>query len=135
MRVALTAAIMDMFHYGHVTLLEHMNAEADLVIVVLHTDESCFSIKRKFPIQQLSTRVNNLKKSGLVDHVLVTDLDDPGAQFVASKHMYPDADFVFMRGNDNIDFPGRATVERLGMEIKILPYTEGVSSTQIRADL
>lgn len=135
MKVALTAAIMDMFHEGHVKLLENMRAEAEKVVVVLHTDESCFSIKRKFPVQSLAKRIQNLKSSGLVDDVLVTDWDDPGGQFVAATWMYPRADWVFMRGSDNVDFPGKATIEHLGIPIKILPYTEGVSSTQMRADL
>lgn len=134
-RVVLTAAIMDMFHEGHVNLLKEMKKRGDTIIVVLHSDESCFRIKNKFPVQSLAKRVENLKNSGLVDHVLITDLDDPGAQFVAATYMYKTANFLFMRGNDNYDFPGRDTIEMLGIPIEIIPYTEGVSSTQIRGEL
>lgn len=135
MNIAITAAIMDMFHEGHVNLLEKMRADHDAVVVVLHTDESCFRIKRKFPVQSLDKRVQNLKQSGLVDHVLITDLDDPGAQFVAARWIYPKGAFTFMRGDDNFDFPGRQTVQHLGWDIHILPYTQGVSSTKIRSEL
>jgi hypothetical protein len=38
---------------------------------------------------------------------------------------------MYVRGDDMPDFPSRDVVENL-MPIKFLPYTEGVSTTQIR---
>jgi hypothetical protein len=40
---------------------------------------------------------------------------------------------MFVRGDDMPNFPSRQVVENL-MPIKLLPYTEGVSSTQIRKE-
>ena len=39
-----------------------------------------------------------------------------------------------MRGDDMPQFPGRGVCEEL-MPIKLLPYTQGVSSTMLRAEL
>lgn len=134
-KVALTAAIMDLCHEGHINLLQNMRASADVVVVVLHSDESCWRIKGKIPIQSLEQRINNLKITGLVDEVLVTHTDDPGVTFKKAHSHYPNHDFIFIRGNDNYEFPGKATIIDLDMPIKYTAYTEGVSSTQIRNDL
>lgn len=134
-KVALTAAIMDMCHQGHINLLDAMNEKADKVIVVLHSDESCWSIKRKIPIQPLDQRIRNLEITKLVDEVLVTHDDDPSQAFIAAVNMYPDHEFVFMRGDDNYDFPGRQTIEELNMPIEFVNYTPDISSTKIKDGL
>ncbi len=41
---------------------------------------------------------------------------------------------MYVRGNDMIDFPSRSHVERI-MPVAYLPYTEGVSSSMLRAQL
>ena len=38
---------------------------------------------------------------------------------------------MYVRGNDMLDFPSKKLVEHM-MPIKYLPYTEGVSSSQLR---
>lgn len=134
-KVALTAAIMDMCHQGHINLLDAMNKEADKVVVVLHSDESCWSIKRKIPIQSLDQRIRNLQITQLVDEILVTHDDDPSQAFRAAVNMYPEYEFVFMRGDDNYEFPGRQTIEELDMPIKFVSYTPDISSTKIKEGL
>lgn len=134
-KVALTAGIFDMCHHGHINLLSTMALVGDVTIVVVHSDESCYRIKGKFPVQSLETRIRFLKATGLVDHVLVTDIDDPGPQFSAAVCMMPGSEFFFIRGDDNAAFPGRYMVEGLDMDILLVPYTEGISSTTIREAL
>jgi bifunctional ADP-heptose synthase (sugar kinase/adenylyltransferase) len=50
------------------------------------------------------------------------------------KDMLPE-DCIFVRGDDWRDFPGRSDIEQLGIPIVLIPYTEGVSTSQIREDL
>ena len=134
-QVALTAAIMDLCHEGHIRLLRKMRDEADTVVVVLHSDESCWRIKSKIPIQSLDQRINNLRITGLVDDIRVTHTDNPGHVFKKVVDDYSDSSFIFMRGNDNYDFPGKATILELDIPIQFTEYTEGISSTKIRNDL
>lgn len=124
-----------MCHEGHVKLLRQMKEAADVVVVVLHSDESCWSIKGKIPVQALSQRINNLKITGLVDEVLTTYTDDPGQTFRQIVIEYSDHDLIFMRADDNYDFPGKATILELGVPIQYTKYTDGISSTQIRNGL
>ena len=134
-KVVLTAAIMDCLHEGHINLLRKMREEGDCVIVVLHSDESCWRIKGKVPIQSVERRAECLMTTGLVDETYVTE-DDPSYIFrqvyeTFSRH----SEVVFMRGDDNRFFPGWQTLNQLNVPIKFVPYTEGVSSTQIREGL
>lgn len=130
MRVALTAAIMDLMHEGHINLLREMRDKADKIVVVLHDDESCFRIKGKLPIQDIWKRVQNLYISGLADEVLITHSIDPSEEFEKVIGWYDD--IIFMRGSDNLDFPGRWMIDKHNIPVSFVDYTKGVSSTEIK---
>lgn len=135
-KVVLTAAIMDLLHEGHQNLLREMRKKAGvdgMVIVVLHSDLSCFRIKGKFPVWSLQRRADCLQDSGLADEAYVTEDDDPAAVFdqIHGKHKVD----LFMRGDDNPDFPGKHQINKEKIPIKLIPYTKGVSSTQLREAL
>lgn len=130
MKVVLTAAIMDLCHEGHLNLLRKMRVSGDKVIVVLHDDKSCYQIKGKIPIQNIKQRVNNLKITGLVDEVLTTKNIDPADQFKRVIRKY--RDILFIRADDNKNFPGKWLIDQYNIPIEFIPYTKGVSSTKIR---
>ena len=133
MRVVLSAAIMDMCHNGHINLLKELRANGDKVIMVLHDDASCYRIKGKIPIQNIKQRKKNLKITGLVDKIYVTKNEDPSDKFEKVLQRYEDV--IFIRGNDNKDFPGKWMLKSYGTPIKFIPYTKGVSSSAIRKKL
>lgn len=135
-KVVLTAAIMDLLHDGHQNLLREMRKEAGddgKVIVVLHSDLSCYRIKGKFPVWSLERRARCIKDSMLADIAYVTAEDDPAAMFVEAHKRY--GVDLFMRGDDNTGFPGKWQIDELGVPIKLIPYTKGVSSTELRKAL
>ena len=133
MRVALTAAIMDVFHDGHRNILNIMRDNADKVIVVLHDNLSCYRIKNKFPIQTVEHRKQNVLDTGLVDEVLITKDIDPSDCFRTVLDTYYDV--IFVRGNDNFEFPGKHTILKYEIPILYVEYTKGISSSIIRLDL
>lgn len=130
MKIALTAAIMDVFHNGHKNILENMRKRADKVIVVLHDDYACYRIKGKIPMQTVRHRKRNLLLTGLVDKVYITKSIDPADKFAKVIKKYDD--IIFLRGDDNVDFPGKWLIEKHNIPIIILPYTKEVSSTKKR---
>lgn len=133
MKVVLTAAIFDLLHEGHIILLKKMKKEGCKVVVVLHDDESCYRIKGKLPIQDVWQRMKNLYLSELADEVLITKSIDPADQFKKVVSWYDD--ILFMRADDNKDFPGKWFIEKRGIPTKFAPYTKGVSSTEIKEHL
>lgn len=132
MRVVFTAAIMDLCHEGHLNLLAKMRVAGDRTIVVLHDDASAYWIKGKIPIQDLAHRKNNLLITGLVDEIWTTTNSDPGSEFEKIIRRNRDYELLFMRGDDNPDFPGRKVIDRHKIRIELVPYTPSVSSTSLR---
>lgn len=130
MRVVLTASIMDTLHAGHINLLREMRKNGDKVIVVLHDDKSCWNIKGKVPIQPVWLRKRNIMITGLADKILITKSIDPADKFQKVINKYKN--ILFMRADDNINFPGRWLIDKCNIPIKFIPYTKGISSTKIR---
>ncbi len=133
MKVVLTAAVMDLLHEGHQKLLRQMRKAGDKVVVVLHDDRSVFLIKGKVPVQSIEQRAKNLKITGLADQVLITKSVDPADQFV--KVIRKHKDIIFMRADDNKNFPGKWIIDGYDIPIKYVKYTKGVSSTKLRKKL
>jgi len=137
MKTILNAGIYDLCHQGHLRLLERLRAMAGRrgrVVVVVHDDKSTFLIKGKIPIQALSQRIENLRITGLVDEVVVCESTDPAEQFENVVERWQEVTYV--RGDDmKYNFPGQWKLEEMTIPIVFLPYTKGVSSTQIRTQL
>lgn len=133
-KVGFIAGVWDLLHEGHLAILRAIRAEVDRLVVIIHDDESCFKIKDKVPIQDLDHRVRSLEISGLADEIIVTRSTDPYKEFIQVVASYPNAEYY--RGDDlTKDFPGQWLLEERGVKIHFLPYTRGVSSTQIRRTL
>jgi hypothetical protein len=67
----------------------------------------------------------------LADEVFCIAGCDPSNYIACIVNLDKNETALYVRGDDMIDFPSREVVENL-MPIKFLPYTRGVSSTQIR---
>ncbi|HBT75058.1 TPA: hypothetical protein DEB29_03600 [Candidatus Wolfebacteria bacterium] len=132
--IAITCGVFDIFHKGHYNLLYEMNKIADYVIVILHDDHSVFENKGHVSIQSYEHRAENLILTGLVNEVFITENKNPKEEIMLVCKKYSKHGIVYIRGDDWLQFPGRDKVEELGIEIKVVPYTEGVSTTQIRKE-
>jgi len=137
----LNAGIYDVFHHGHLSLLEKMKDQAGkngLLKIVIHDDRSAFLIKKKIPIQNVVQRIANLYTTGLVDDVIVCGSVDPA--FVFAEIICDEWDsgnqVIYMRGDDmKQNFPGQWQLDEFEIPIIFLPYTKDVSSTMIREKL
>lgn len=129
--VIFTAAIMDAFHNGHKNIIDEMRKRGDTVIVVLHTDFACYEIKGKFPIQNIAQRMHNVYMAG-ADIVIPCDDVDPAVEFHYILNWFPDA--VFLRGDDNLNPPGKCFLDEMGVKQIYIPYTKDISSTKRRKE-
>jgi hypothetical protein len=97
----------------------------------IHDDESYFQLKNKYTIDNLETRMENVKP--FVDQLFVIPSTDP---LVYIKNMVSEQDIAsgaccYARGDDMLQFPSREWVESV-MPVHFVPRTEGCSSTLIR---
>lgn len=131
--VVVTIGCFDLFHEGHIKLMQRMRSHGKKLLVGLHDDESINLLKGRFPVDNVVKRMRNVKK--YCDQVFVIPSTDPSPYLDAAvDRSIPKENMCFIRGADMPNFPGRIIAEQL-MQIKLTPYTEGVSSTMLRAKL
>jgi glycerol-3-phosphate cytidylyltransferase len=126
----LTYGTFDLFHEGHLKLLDRAKALGDYLVVSVVSDELC-KIKGKAPWQDEATRLAAIKKLPFVDEVYVQrmldqkewDIDRFGASYLVV-------------GDDWKNHPRFESVRGYhGVEIVYLPRTPGVSTTMIKKSL
>lgn len=125
----LTVGCFDMLHKGHMNLFRAMREYGDQNVVGLHDDRSIWLNKGQMPVQSYQHRAHNLMLCGGADRVVMVVDADPS--FVISG-LLAGGEWVYVRGDDWPDFPGRAAVEKAGARIVLVPYTKDISSAERR---
>lgn len=126
-----TQGVYDMFHIGHLNLLNHAKEYCEKLMVGVNTDRLVYEYKHKMPVIAQEERrliVENIKA---VDFAVQVDTLDK-AELLRQYGF----DAVFI-GDDWKGNPRwTATEEELakyGVDVIYLPHTPGISSTQLSA--
>jgi glycerol-3-phosphate cytidylyltransferase len=121
----------DMFHVGHLNILQRARAHCDVLIVGVVTDEELFRAKGKMPIIPLDERIDVVRAMSIVDRVVI----DHSTNKIEAWQAY--GFDVLFKGDD---WRGTAKGDRLeehmasvGAEVHYFPYTAQTSSTKLRA--
>mmetsp|Transcript_27879 Transcript_27879/g.34414 ORF Transcript_27879/g.34414 Transcript_27879/m.34414 type:complete len:428 (-) Transcript_27879:337-1620(-) len=130
-RKVYTIGCFDLFHRGHQNVLHSLREFGYFIVAGIHDDESYFKLKNKYTIDNLETRMKNVKP--FVDQLFVIPSTDPELYL---KSMVSEQDILsgkccYARGDDMLQFPGREWVESV-MPVHFVPRTESCSSTLIR---
>ena len=72
-KIGYTTGVFDMFHIGHLNILERAAAQCEKLIVGVTTDELCFERKKKYPIIPESDRIRIVKAIRFVDEVVLQE--------------------------------------------------------------
>jgi cytidyltransferase-like protein len=126
-----TIGCFDLFHQGHVNLIQRMRKYGKKIIVGVHDSRSIYQLKSRVPIDSTEKRMLNVKT--VADEVFCIADTDPSNFMTCIVNLRKNETGMFVRGDDMPNFPSRNVVEKL-MPIKLLTYTAGVSSTQIRKE-
>jgi D-beta-D-heptose 7-phosphate kinase/D-beta-D-heptose 1-phosphate adenosyltransferase len=127
-RLVFTNGCFDILHRGHVQLLVQARELGDCLLVGLNSDGSTRRLKGSGrPLQSEIDRAACLAALECVDAVVVFDEDTP-ADLIAA--LQPD---VMVKGGDYTaeQLPERDVVEAGGGKIVIVPYIEGLSTTEL----
>lgn len=130
-RKVYTIGCFDLFHRGHQNVLQSLREFGYFIVAGIHDDESYFKLKNKYTIDNLETRMENVKP--FVDQLFVIPSTSPTLYL---KSMVSEQDILagsccYARGDDMLQFPGREWVETV-MPVHFVPRTESCSSTLIR---
>ena len=126
-----TIGCFDLFHFGHVNLIQRMRKLGKKIIVGVHDSRSIYKLKNRVPVDSTEKRMLNVKT--VADEVFCIADTDPSNYMSCIVNLRKNETALFVRGDDMPNFPSRKVVENL-MPIKLIPYTDGVSSTQIRKE-
>jgi bifunctional ADP-heptose synthase (sugar kinase/adenylyltransferase) len=101
----------------------------DILVVGVVSDGGTHAYKGVWPTDNVQLRCQNVSRLGFVDVVMTQHGTDPTANL---ERVRPN---IMTHADDWTELKkGHETLERLGIEWVLIPYTEGVSSTELRAE-
>lgn len=130
-RKVYTIGCFDLFHRGHQNVLMSLREFGYFIVAGIHDDASYFKLKNKYTIDNLETRMKNVKP--FVDQIYVIPSTDPllYIKSVVSEQDIETGSCCYARGDDMLQFPGRDWVESV-MPVHFVPRTESCSSSLLR---
>ena len=125
--VVYTAGVFDLLHRGHLNFLWATKQLGDILVVGVVSDHGTNAYKGIFPAEHQQHRMREVGQLGFVDRVVNQATTDPTPNL---ERIQPD----IMTHADDWDRlkEGHETLERLGIEWVLIPYTDGISSTELR---
>ena len=127
MKKVITYGTFDLLHYGHINLLRRAKQEGDYLIVALSTDEFNWNQKHKKSYFTYEQRKSLLEAIRYVD--LVIPEEDWDQKISDVQEFRVD---TFVMGDD---WEGKFDFLKPYCEVKYLPRTPEISSTQIKQEL
>jgi glycerol-3-phosphate cytidylyltransferase len=131
-KIGYTQGVYDMFHIGHLNLINHAKEYCDYLIVGVNSDELVESYKQKKPVIGQEERrliVANIK--AVDECVIATTLDKTEIW----NELHFDAIFIGddWKGNPRWE-QTKEDLAKVGADVVFLPHTDGVTSTMLRPE-
>ena len=122
--VIFTNGCFDIFHHGHLKLLNFAKAQGDILIVGLNSDDSIKRLKgNERPINKLETRKELLQSLDIVDFIIVYDDDTP---FDILKLLSPN---TIVKGSDYTE--SEIIGREFAQNVKLFQLDQTISTTKI----
>lgn len=130
--IGYVAGVFDLFHIGHLNLLRRAKEQCDYLIVGVVSDEQVVKGKKTRPFISFEERLEIVQACRYVDEAVKIPEDRPNTE--DAYHMYHfDAQFT---GSDYANDPEwmarKVFLQQHGAEMVFFPYTETISSTEIK---
>jgi len=122
----ITYGTYDLFHYGHLRLLERAKSLGDYLIVGVTSDSFDLTRGKINAQQSLMERIESVRATGLADEIIVEEYE--GQKIDDIKRYGVD---IFTVGSD---WKGKFDYLNEYCKVVYLDRTEGVSSSEIRAE-
>ena len=132
-KIGFTAGVFDLFHVGHLNLLERCKEQCDYLIVAVCGDDYVKNIKHKEAIYNEQDRIRILKSLKCVDEVVSISIEATENKMLAQSQYKFD---VLFSGDDwkgtERYLKTENEFEKIGVKIEYLSYTKGISTTEIK---
>ena len=129
-KLVFTNGCFDLLHVGHVRYLEAARTLGDALLVAINGDESVRALKGNGrPLNSEASRAEVVAALGCVDHVVIF----PEVRATALLQKVRPA--IYVKGGDytadSLHADERDALERMGTEIRILPFEAGHSTSDL----
>lgn len=131
MRIIYTAGVFDLFHAGHVEILEESAKLGDALYVGVVSDDGTQAYKARRPTFREHERMEIVGAMRCVDRVILQPGTDPSPVLIslAAAGFKP---AVMTHGDDwSVLLEGSETLRRLGIEFCTIPRTRGRFTSRI----
>ena len=123
MKRIITFGTFDVFHVGHINIIERAKKLGDYLIVGVSSDELNFSKKQRYPIYNQTDRLKIISSMKCVDEVFIEESLELKLEYIKKYK----ADILVMGD----DWTGRFDWVKTDFEVIYLPRTPSVSTTEI----
>ncbi|EOY1445930.1 adenylyltransferase/cytidyltransferase family protein [Escherichia albertii] len=123
MKKIITFGTFDVFHVGHVNILERAASLGDYLIVGVSSDELNYSKKQRYPIYPQKDRIKIISSLKFVNEVFIEESLDKKLEYIKTYN----ADILVMGD----DWVGRFDWVKSDCEVIYLPRTPSISTTEI----
>ena len=132
-KIGYTTGVFDMFHIGHLNIIQKAKEQCDFLIVGVTTDELCFSRKHKYPIIPQEDRVRIVQAIRYVDKVVLQEDMNKIIPIVQNKvnAVFVGSDWKGTKSWNDYE----KEFAKVGCNVVYLDHTEGISSTILREKL
>ena len=132
-KIGFTDGVYDMFHVGHLNMIKEAKKHCDYLIVGVHSDEIVEGYKNRKTIINEQDRREIIEAIKYVDKAVINRTRDKLKLF--EEHHF---DVVFIgddwKGTERWNNFEKVLAE-VGVSVEYIPYTKGISTTQIREKL
>lgn len=119
----ITFGTFDMFHIGHLNILERARAMGTSLVVGVSSDQLNFSKKSRYPICNEDDRTRIIRALSCVDDVFLEESLELKAEYIKQFN----ADLLVMGD----DWTGRFDHLKSICQVEYLPRTPAISTTQL----
>ncbi|MCO7630550.1 adenylyltransferase/cytidyltransferase family protein [Pseudomonas guariconensis] len=127
MKRIITFGTFDVLHVGHIRILERAKELGHHLTVGVSSDALNYSKKSRYPVYPQSDRSELIASLKFVDHVFIEESLELKAEYI-KEHK---ADILVMGD----DWEGKFDFLNHLCEVKYLRRTEGISTTQLIAEI
>ena len=128
--IVYTSVTGDMFHYGHLRLLQKANELGDFHICGVDTDDSIKSYKEA-PIASFKERKAIVSDLRCVDMVITQEQLDPTENLKKIHEQFPNVKIILVYGSNWDKAPGLEYIKKINGKVVKLPFYEKLSSENI----
>ena len=132
-KIGFTDGVYDMFHVGHLNMIKEAKKHCDYLIVGVHSDEIVEGYKNRKTVINENDRREIIEAIKYVDKAVINRTRDKLKLF--EEHHF---DVVFIgddwKGTERWNNFEKVLGE-VGVSVEYIPYTKGISTTQIREKL